>query len=59
MTKMTEAEIQEALQEGLELAIDQAGGARLTPFTLAQSRFLKVLIGDVIAKVLERSEDQG
>ena len=57
--KMTETDIENALQEGLERAIDQAGGARLTPFTPAQSRFLKVLIGDVIAKVLDRSESQG
>mgnify|MGYP001341005762 FL=1 len=56
--KITEEEIQKALQEGIERAIDQAGGPRLTPFTPAQSRFLRVLIGDVVAKVVDKSENQ-
>jgi hypothetical protein len=55
--KITEEELQKVLQEGLDRAVDQAGGVRLTPFTPAQSRFLRVFIGDVIAKVVDRTDN--
>ena len=54
--KMTDEELQKALQEGLDRAIDQAGGPRLAPFTPAQSRFLKVMIGEVMSKVVNKNQ---
>ena len=54
--KMTDEELQKALQEGLHRAIDQAGGPRHAPFTPAQSRFLKVMIGEVMSKVVNKNQ---